>query len=105
MTFKPIIQRERAKLDAEDAVLFYLHQGGSSVASRFVDALEAAFHHISKYPGAGSMRSANEIGLPGLRSWPLKSYPIIVFYSERNDHVDVFRVLNSYRDIPSWLSV
>ena len=105
MTGKPVIPRERAKLDAEDAALFYLHEGGDSIASRFVDALESAFHHLSKYPGAGSIRLANEIGIPELRSWPLQSYPFLVFYRECDGHIDVLRVLNSYRDIPAWMSV
>ena len=105
MTGKPVIPRERAKLDAEEAVLFYLQEGGASVASRFVDALESAFHHLSKYPGTGSIKLANELGIPGLRSWPLKIYPFLVFYRECDGHIDVLRVLNSYRDIPAWMSV
>jgi toxin ParE1/3/4 len=33
----------------------------------------------------------------------LKKYPHLVFYVERSDHVDVWRVLHGMRDIPSWM--
>jgi toxin ParE1/3/4 len=43
------------------------------------------------------------LNLPGLRSWPLTRYPYLVFYVERSDHVDVWRVLHGQRDIPGWM--
>ena len=30
-------------------------------------------------------------------------YPYLVFYVERSDHVDVWRVLQGQRDIPAWM--
>ena len=39
----------------------------------------------------------------GLRSWPLTRHPYLVFYLERPDHIDVWRVLHGQRDIPAWL--
>jgi toxin ParE1/3/4 len=51
------------------------------------------------------MRYAHELDLPGLRSWALSRYPYLVFYVERPDHVDVWRVLNSQRDLPAWMQV
>ena len=47
--------------------------------------------------------NAHELDLPGLRFRMLKRYPYIVFYVERDDHIDVWRVLHGQRDIPSWL--
>ena len=32
--------------------------------------------------------------------WQIKRYPYLVFYIEQNDHIDVWRVLNSHSDIP-----
>ena len=29
--------------------------------------------------------------------------PYLVFYVERPDHIDVWRVLHSQRDIPAWM--
>ena len=52
-------------------------------------------------PAAGSSRYARALDLPGLRSWPLKRYPYLVFYTEREDSVDVWRVLHGRRDVPA----
>ena len=36
-------------------------------------------------------------------AWPLRRYPYFVFYVEREDHLDVWRVLHAQRDIPAWM--
>lgn len=36
-----------------------------------------------------------------LRNWAVKGFPYLVFYIERDDHIDVWRVLHGRRDIPS----
>jgi toxin ParE1/3/4 len=51
----------------------------------------------------GSPRYAQELGLPGLRSWPLRTYPHIVFYFEAPDAVEIWRVLHGRRDLPAHL--
>ena len=38
-----------------------------------------------------------------LRFWPLAHYPHLVFYVERPEHIDVWRVLHGQRDIPAWM--
>jgi toxin ParE1/3/4 len=38
-----------------------------------------------------------------LRSWRLARCPYVVFYVERDDHLDVWRVLHARQDIPEWL--
>ncbi|WP_435751719.1 type II toxin-antitoxin system RelE/ParE family toxin [Thauera sp. AutoDN2] len=65
--------------------------------------LEQAYTHIARHPGTGSPRFGHELDLPGLRSWVLSGYPYLVFYVERPDHIDVWRVLHGQRDIPSWM--
>ena len=59
--------------------------------------------HIGRHPDSGASRYAGELNLPGLRCWRLKKYPHLVFYVERSDHIDVWRVLHGMRDIPSWM--
>jgi len=103
MRGKPIIPREQAHQDIEDAVAYYLDEDAEAVALGFIDALEEAYAHISRYPATGSPRYAHELNLPGLRSWPLTRYPYLVFYIEHVDHVDVWRVLHGQRDIPAWM--
>jgi toxin ParE1/3/4 len=69
----------------------------------FIDTLEAAYAHIGQHSATSSPRYARTLDLPGLRSWLLKRYPYIAFYLERDNHIDVWRVLHSERDIPAWL--
>ena len=103
MTFKQVCPRARADLDAQEAVDYSLNEGAVQAAYGFVDALEQAFEHIGRHPASGATRYAHELGLPGLRSWPLRGYPYLVFFVELDDHVDVWRILHGERDIPVWL--
>lgn len=100
---KPVIPRELANRDVDEAIGHYLSEGARQAALGFIEALEQGYAHIGRHPAAGSPRYAHELDLPGLRSWPLKRYPYLVFYIERGDHVDVWRVLHGQRDIPAWL--
>jgi len=104
MTFKPIVPRIAAERDIDEALAHYLDQGARQAALGFIDALERAYEHIARNPTSGSPRYAHAMDLPDLRSWPLARYPHVVFYIERHDHIDVWRVLHGQRDIPAWLS-
>ena len=73
------------------------------VALGFIDALEKGYTHISRHPASGSTRYSVELNLPGLRSWPVRRFPHIVYYVEATDHVDVWRALHGTRDIPEWM--
>nr|WP_256586698.1 type II toxin-antitoxin system RelE/ParE family toxin [Pseudomonas sp. A46] len=80
-----------------------MEEGAEQAALGFIDALERAYKHISRHPESGSSRYAHELDLPGLHSWALKRYPYLVFYIERDDHIDVWRVLHGMKDIPTWM--
>lgn len=103
MKAKPVVPRALANQDAEGAVAYYLSEDAASAALGFVDALEQAFTHIGRHPATGSPRYAHALNLPGLRSWPLSRFPYLVFYVEHIDHIDVWRVLHSVRDVPAWM--
>lgn len=103
MTLKSVVPREQAQRDVELAVDHYTEEAGAKVALGFIDALETAYRWIAAHPGTGSPRYAHELVLPGLRHRSLKHYPYLVFYIERADHIDVWRVLDARRDIPEWL--
>jgi toxin ParE1/3/4 len=100
---KPLIPRARAERDIDGAIDYYLSENAPDAALGFIDAAEQAYSHISRHPATGSSRYAIELNLPGLRFWPLSRYPYLVFYLERDDHIDVWRVLHSSRDIPAWM--
>ena len=104
MKVKPVIARVQANHDIDEIIAYYLGESAEQAAYGFVDALEDAYAHIGRRPATGSPRYAHELDLPGLRFWPLKHYPHLVFYVERPDHIDVWRVLHGKRDIPVWMA-
>ena len=101
-TPKPLVRRARADTDVERAIDHYLGESADA-ALGFVDALEAAYEHIRRAPATGSPRYAHELNIPGLRFWACSRYPYLVFYLDRRDRIEVWRVLHSSRDIPQWL--
>ncbi|MDF0491083.1 type II toxin-antitoxin system RelE/ParE family toxin [Sphingobium sp. H39-3-25] len=105
MTAKAVVPRAQAHRDVEDAIDHYAREAGADIALGFVEALEAAYRWIGEHPGTGSPRYAHELDLPGLRHRSLGRFPYLVFYVERADHIDVWRVLDARRDIPEWLHV
>ncbi|KTT20607.1 type II toxin-antitoxin system RelE/ParE family toxin [Pseudacidovorax intermedius] len=103
MKSKPVVPRQAALRDVDDAVDWYLRQDAPPAALGFIDELERAYAHIGRHPATGSPRYAHALDLPGLRFWPLKRFPYLVFYVEHADRIDVWRVLASDRDLPTWL--
>jgi toxin ParE1/3/4 len=101
---KRVVPRTQARTDADQAIELYLAEAGPNVALGFIDALEQAYSFIGENPAAGSPRWAHELNLPGLPSCRLRDYPWLMFYMERDDHVDVWRILHAKRDIPAWMN-
>lgn len=99
---RPLVRRHLADMDVARALDRYLEESPRA-ASGFVRALERAYSHIRRAPDTGSPRTGQEVNLPGLRSWPCHRYPYIVFYMPLEDRIEVWRVLPSQADIPSWL--
>ncbi|MBK7051313.1 MAG: type II toxin-antitoxin system RelE/ParE family toxin [Rhodoferax sp.] len=104
MNPKSVTPRTEANRDVDEAIDHYLGEGAEYAALGFIDALEKAYDHIARYLATGSPRYAHALNIPGLRSWPLTRYPHLVFFIEREDHIDVWRVLHGQRDIPAWLA-
>jgi toxin ParE1/3/4 len=86
--------------DVDAAIDYFLSEGADQTALNFIGALERAYRHIACHPATGSPRYAHALDIPGLRCWPLRRFPYLVFYIEQNDHIDVWRVLHGLRDIP-----
>ena len=103
MKVKPVVPRSEANLDVDEAIDHYLAENAEQAALGFIDALEQAFTHIARHPATGSPRYAHALNIPGLRFWPLSRYPHLVFFIERDEHIDVWRVLHGQRDLPAWL--
>jgi toxin ParE1/3/4 len=104
MTTRLVIPRAVAHGDVEAALDYYVDTAGVDVALKFVASLESAYRIIAERPATGSPRFAHELGLPGLRGRKLARFPHLIFYFDRGDHIDVWRILHVQQDIPNWLT-
>ena len=103
MSGKPVVLRERARRDIDEAVEHYLAEAGEAVALGFIDALEDTRRRIGEQPASGSPRYAHELDIPGLRYLTVGKFPYLVFYVEGGAETDVWRMLHGARDIPAWM--
>ena len=103
MSGKPVVLRERAQRDVDEAIEHYLAEAGPAVALAFIDAVEDTRRRIGEQPATGSPRHAHELDIPGLRFRPVEKFPYLVFHVERETEIDVWRVLHGARDIPAWM--
>ncbi len=101
MTARPVQFRDLATADLEFAVDFYLREAGNDIALRFVDAVERTSQRAGNNPQLGSLRFAYELGLPGLQVLAIGRHPFLMFYVERDELVDVWRLLHASRDLPT----
>lgn len=105
MRQKLVVRRRRADDDIESAVSYYLNEAGTEVASAFLNQLEEAIRCISRQPATGSQRYGHELQISDLRHWPIKRFPYLIFYVEKERCIEIARVLHSKRDIPSSISL
>ena len=67
--------RPRAEADLIDKTHYYRTAGGEPLGQRFFDAALAALRTVERMPTIGSVRIGEMCDVPGLRSWPIKSFP------------------------------
>ena len=101
MRGKPVVLRERARRDIDDAVEHYLAEAAETVALDFIDALEDTRCRIGEQPVNGSPCNTHELDIPGLRCLTVGKFPHLVFYIEGVAETDPWRVLHGARDIPA----
>ena len=101
---KPAVLRPRALRDQQSQARYYRKEAGTTVAVRLVKATNAALDQIELDPGIGSPVMGKILGIPGLRTWQVTKFPLLWFYFERNDHLDVVRLLGERQDIGAFLS-
>ncbi|MBP7241332.1 type II toxin-antitoxin system RelE/ParE family toxin [Amaricoccus sp.] len=103
MTPKPVHLGDAARLDVRAGAFACRTEAGEAVAFRFTQAVERALGHIGGHPDSGSPRYGHVLDLPGLRVWPVRRFPYLVFYVEAENAVVVWRILHASRDIPATL--
>ena len=103
MNGKPVVLRERARRDIDEAVGHYSAEASPTVALAFIDALEDASRGIGEHPATGSPHYAHELDIPGLRFRQAGRFPYLVFYVETEAEIEIWRVLHGAQDIPQWM--
>jgi toxin ParE1/3/4 len=82
----------------------YARQGGVGLGERMFDAALEALKPIERMPAIGSPRLGQLCEIPGLRSWRIDGFPVLWFYFEAEDHLDVVRLLGERQDIVAILT-
>ena len=101
---KPVVLRPQAEIDLIDMAQWYQERGGIALAERFFDSAREATDIMGRTPAIGSLRLGQLSGFDGLRSWPLKRFPVRWLYFERPDFVDAVRLLGERQDIAAILA-
>lgn len=100
---KPALLRPQAFRDQQDEVRYHRLQAGTRLAARLVKATNAALDQIELDPRIGSPTLGKALGIPGLRTWRVSKFPLLWFYVERGDHLDVVRLLGERQDAAALL--
>lgn len=95
---KPVRLRPRARQDRRDEVRYYRDEAGPRVAAGLVKALQRALDTLGENPRIGSTALGREIGIDGMRTWPVDAYPLTFWYFEREAYVDVVRLVGQRQD-------
>ena len=96
--------RPVAETDLVERTRYYRTEAGHEIGGRFFDTAVDTLHTIEKLPGVGSLRLGELCDVPGLRSFRISGFPCGWFYFERDDYVDVVRLLSYAQDLPAILA-
>ena len=81
----------------------YAEQGGHALGARLFDAAQVALEPLARMPGIGSPRVGQRCNQPGLRAWRVQGWPVQSLNFERDDHLDVIRLLGERQDVAAIL--
>lgn len=101
---KPAHLRPQALADRKDSARYYRRAASTRISEEMVSAARDVFNQIEQNPGMGSPRVGQQLDIPGLRSWRVSGFPLIWFYFEREDYLDVVRLLGERQDIQAILN-
>ena len=100
---KPARLRPRARDDRREAARYYRQNASIDAARRFVGAIKRDLGSLQTRPSIGSPRIGADVGIAGLRAWSVSGFPVVLLYFEREDHLDVVRILGQREDIATIL--
>jgi toxin ParE1/3/4 len=100
---KKIVITPKASQDLDDCFA-YISQDNHEIALQFFDSTRLTIAQIARMPGVGGVFATNNPRLEGLRKWAVKDFrKYLIFYIDRDEVVEVVRILYATRDITSIL--
>ena len=94
-----IVITPKASLDI-DQHFAYIAQENPDTALQFFDSARQTFAQLARMPGMGNVYQLENPRLQGLRRWAVKGFKkYLIFYFEREDCIEIARVLYAGRDI------
>lgn len=100
---KPAELRPLAGEDLVERARYYVEAGGGELGRRIFAAATDALRSAESMPGIGSPAIGELIEVPGLRRVGVAGFPCGWFYLERDDHLDVVRLLADRQHLHSLL--
>ena len=100
---KKIVITPKASQDLDDCFA-YISQDNPEIALQFFDSTRLTIAQIARMPGIGGVFVTNNARLQGLRKWAVKDFrKYLIFYIDRDDVVEIVRILYATRDISNIL--
>lgn len=99
---KRVIPRPQADRDIDAALSYYANEN-PRLARELLQEITRASDSISKMPGLGSPRLSRASNVEGLRAYALGIFPYLLLYLEREQYIDLARVMHSHRDFETLL--
>jgi toxin ParE1/3/4 len=98
---KKILITPKANQDLDDCFA-YISQDNPETALQFFDSTRITIAQIARMPRIGSIFTTNDNRLQDLRKWSVKDFrKYLIFYIDREDVVEIVRILHATRDISS----
>lgn len=94
---KKIAVRPQALIELEESAHYYESEQ-VGLGDRFSDSVETAFEKLREMPGIGSKRYVDLVS--GLHMYVLSTFPFLIFYFDKIDHIEVVRLIHAKRDLP-----
>jgi toxin ParE1/3/4 len=95
---KPAVLAPKAEKDLIAQASYYRSREDDALARRFIAAALESLQPIERRPGIGSTEIGELCGIPDLRAWPVKGFPLRWYYFELDRELSVVRLLGDAQD-------
>ncbi len=89
---------EHADREVDEQVAYYAEKAGATVAELFYSTLKTTLAALAASWARGRFFGSKHPALAGLRVWLVHGFPVLVYYREVEDGIEVVHVLHGARD-------